>query len=104
MTGSIKLRNHPDEMVRLACDRCGRAGQYRKENLLAQFGPDIALPDLRHEIARCERHRKPAMPAPFISSDWRGECPSRRRHHRRRHRHHHHRLPRNASAVPVSKW
>jgi hypothetical protein len=38
------------------CDRCGRAGQYRKENLIAQFGPDIALP-ARHE-AKCERHQK----------------------------------------------
>jgi hypothetical protein len=49
MTGSIQLRDHPGDMVRLACEKCGRMGQYRKENLIAQFGPDIALPDLRHE-------------------------------------------------------
>jgi hypothetical protein len=36
----------------------GRKGQYRKGNLIAQFGPDIALPDLRHEIAQCERRGK----------------------------------------------
>lgn len=30
-------------------------GQYRKGNLIAQFGPDIALPDLRHEIAKYDR-------------------------------------------------
>lgn len=42
-------------MVRLACDRCGRIGQYHKENLIEQFGGDIVLPDLHHEIARCER-------------------------------------------------
>ena len=58
MTGSIKLRDYKTEMVRLSCDRCGRIGQYRKENLVAEFGPDIALADLRHEIARCERHQK----------------------------------------------
>lgn len=58
MTGSIKLRDHPGDMVRLSCDRCGRTGQYRTENLVAQFGPNIALPDLRHEIARCERRGK----------------------------------------------
>jgi hypothetical protein len=58
MTGSLTLREYPTEMVRLACERCGRAGQYRKESLIAQFGPDIALPDLRHEIANCERHQK----------------------------------------------
>jgi len=33
-------------------------GQYRKENLIAQFGAYVALPDLRHEIARCERRGK----------------------------------------------
>ena len=58
MTGSIKLCDHPDDIVRLSCDRCGRMGQYRKESLIAQFSPDIALPDLRYEIARCERHQK----------------------------------------------
>jgi hypothetical protein len=26
------------------CDRCGRAGQHRKRNLIAQFGANIALP------------------------------------------------------------
>jgi hypothetical protein len=41
--------------VRLACDKCGRAGQYRKATLIGRFGADIALPDLRHEIAQCER-------------------------------------------------
>jgi hypothetical protein len=42
-------------MVRLVCTRCGRRGQYRKATLLEQYGPDIPLPDLRHEIAQCER-------------------------------------------------
>jgi hypothetical protein len=51
MNGSLTLRDHPTDMVRLSCDRCGRAGQYRKEKLIVQFGPEIALPDLRHEIA-----------------------------------------------------
>jgi hypothetical protein len=58
MTGSLKIRDHPTEMVRIACEKCGRTGQYHKEILIAQFGPDIALPDLRHEIARCERDGK----------------------------------------------
>jgi hypothetical protein len=58
MTGSIKLRDYKAEMVRLACDRCGRMGQYRKQNPIAKFGPYIALPDLRHAIAKCERRGK----------------------------------------------
>jgi hypothetical protein len=55
MTGSIRLRDYPGDIVRLGCDRCGRSGQYRKQTLIAQYGPDIVLPDLRHEIAQCER-------------------------------------------------
>ncbi len=49
---------YPDDMVRLACERCGRSGRYHKQNLIAQFSRDIALPDLRHKIANCERRGK----------------------------------------------
>ena len=37
--------------MRLSCDKCGRSGQYRKPNLIAQFARDIPLPDLRVAIA-----------------------------------------------------
>lgn len=58
MTGSVKLRDHPGDMVRLRCDRCGRSGRYQKEILIARYGADIPLPDLRVEIAKCEREGK----------------------------------------------
>jgi len=32
-----------------------RAGSYRRDGLMARFGPDIALPDLLMELAQCER-------------------------------------------------
>src|SRR5262245_17173221 len=51
MTGSLTLRDYPDDVVRLNCAKCGRAGQYRKYVLIERFGPDIRLPDLREEIA-----------------------------------------------------
>jgi hypothetical protein len=51
----IRTAANPGDMVRLGCDRCGRSGRYRKQTLIAQYGPDILLPDLRHEIAKCER-------------------------------------------------
>jgi hypothetical protein len=31
---------------RIECPRCGRAGSYRREGLLARFGADAALPDV----------------------------------------------------------
>jgi hypothetical protein len=58
MTGSLSLLDHPGDTVRVSCERCGRSGQYRKATLIERFGPDIALPDLRHEIAQCERRGK----------------------------------------------
>jgi hypothetical protein len=39
--GSLQLHEYPKPMVRLACEKCGRAGQYRKENLIKRFGADI---------------------------------------------------------------
>jgi hypothetical protein len=42
-------------MLRLECYRCGRSGRYRIDKLIERFGPDIALPDLRHELAQCPR-------------------------------------------------
>ena len=58
MNGSLQLREHPDDLIRIACEKCGRTGQYRKAKLIERFGSDIRLPDLREEIAQCERARK----------------------------------------------
>ena len=57
------------KMVRLVCDKCVRRGQYRIDGLLERYGPDIAMPDLRHELAQCPRRRD-------ISTliDWRIFC------------------------------
>ena len=54
--GSFQLREYPGETVRLSCEKCGRAGQYQKRNLVERYGADIRLPDLRWEISQCGRH------------------------------------------------
>ena len=54
MTGSLRLREHPADMVRLLCGKRGRSGQYRKQNLIEPYGADIRLPHLREELAQCE--------------------------------------------------
>jgi hypothetical protein len=48
---SVLLRDYPFEMVRLACTRCGRRGQYRKSTLLARFGPDYGLVSMRLDLS-----------------------------------------------------
>jgi IS1 family transposase len=58
MNGSLQLSEYPGDMVRLSCEKCGRSGQYRKQKLIERYGADIRLPDLREEIAQCERMGK----------------------------------------------
>ena len=58
MTGSLKLSEYPAPIVWLLCEKCGRSGQFRKQNLIERYGADIRLPDLRWEIAQCERRGK----------------------------------------------
>ena len=58
MSGSINLRDHPGETVRIVCERCRRRGQHRKGKLIAVYGPNIPLPDLRVEIAKCPKMGK----------------------------------------------
>jgi hypothetical protein len=37
-------------------------GRYRIDRLLDRFGPDIAPPDLRHELAQCSRRHNMGDP------------------------------------------
>jgi hypothetical protein len=48
----------PDRHCAPALTKCGRSGQYRKQNLIEKYGADIRLPDLREEIAQCGRQGK----------------------------------------------
>ena len=58
MSGSLRLGDYPGDFVRLSCVMCGRASQYRKQNLIARYGADIQLPDLREQLAQCERRAR----------------------------------------------
>ena len=51
---SLTLSGYPTDVVRLACHKCDRKGQYRKAALLKRYGK-MKLPDLRAEIARCPK-------------------------------------------------
>jgi hypothetical protein len=39
--GSLQLYEYPTDVVRLSCAKCGRAGQYRKQNRIARYNPDV---------------------------------------------------------------
>jgi hypothetical protein len=53
------LAEWPYGIVRLVCGLCPRRGEYRKGTLIARFGGDVKMPDLRHLIARCPRKDAP---------------------------------------------
>ena len=49
--GSLSLAEYPAAMVRLKCEKCGRAGQYRKTALIKKYSADIPLPKLLRFVA-----------------------------------------------------
>ncbi len=55
MTTSPTLKDYPRDKVRFMCKKCGRMGQYTKDHLLGQHGPETALSSLRAKLANCER-------------------------------------------------
>ena len=55
MSGSFQLYEYPANRVRLSCEKCGRSGQYRKQKSIERYGADVRLPDLREQIAQCDR-------------------------------------------------
>ena len=68
MTGSLQLRNYPADMVRLACTKCCRVGQYRKQSLIERYGADIRLPDLSEELQSATGTAKCTTPAWCVTS------------------------------------
>jgi ATP-dependent DNA ligase len=66
---SPTLRDWRLPMVRLACDRCGRQGQYRRDTLIARYGLDETMHDLLHLIAQCPRRHAPGDACGVYYSD-----------------------------------
>jgi hypothetical protein len=53
------------DVVRIECPRCGRAGSYRLDGLVARFGADIALRGLILETPRGGVTAKPVALVPI---------------------------------------
>lgn len=67
--GSMTVETYPYDPVRLACRKCGRAGQYRRTTLLDRFGPDAAMPDVLAALADCPRRGNASDPCGVIYPD-----------------------------------
>jgi hypothetical protein len=62
----------PLDVVRIECQRCGRAGSYALARLIERFGADIALPDLLVALASCERRADFSRPCGAMYTDLTG--------------------------------
>jgi hypothetical protein len=60
--GALTLAEYPGEIVRLACDRCGRQGQYRRATLARVFKETTTLPDILAAMAYCPNARNASDP------------------------------------------
>jgi hypothetical protein len=60
--GSRSLGEFPFDVVRIDCERCGRAGRYALSRLIERFGADAAGPDVLMELAQCERRKDFSRP------------------------------------------
>jgi hypothetical protein len=65
------LADWPYRMVWLACDHCPRRDQYLKETLIARFGSDVLMPDVRHFIAECPHEDAPGRACGVYYADLR---------------------------------
>jgi hypothetical protein len=68
--GSRWLGEFPSNVVRIDCERCGRAGSYRRDGLVARFGADAALPDVLIALASCERRGDFSRPCGARFTTW----------------------------------
>jgi hypothetical protein len=50
MGGALTLAEFRPELIRLACRRCDRRGQYRRTTLIALYGEKVALPDVLAQL------------------------------------------------------
>jgi hypothetical protein len=67
--GALTLRTCPLNLIRIVCHKCGRSGQYRRATLIDRFGPEMALPELRHQLAQCPRRHVMSDPCQVIFPD-----------------------------------
>lgn len=44
-----------DRLFKIVCEPCKRVGRYRRETLLARFGPDECLPEVIARLANCPK-------------------------------------------------
>ena len=71
--GSHMLGEFSFDIVRIECERCGRAGSYGRAGLIERFGADAALPDVLMDLAACPRRKDFSAPCGARFTDLAGK-------------------------------
>jgi hypothetical protein len=53
MFGAVSLGAYRSEIVRIACDTCGRGGEHDRDHLVARFGTDADMSAILPDLADC---------------------------------------------------
>ncbi len=67
--GALTIKTYPRDLVRLACPKCGRSGQYRRQTLLARYGAAALMPDVLTCLANCPRRGNYSDPCQAVYPD-----------------------------------
>lgn len=67
--GALTISTYPLDPIRLACGKCGRAGQYRRATLARRFGADAAMPHVLSLLADCPRRGNASDPCGALYPD-----------------------------------
>jgi hypothetical protein len=61
MTGSLTLARHPSDVVKLCCEKCGHAGQYRKAKLIEPTSGCLIFAKKLRSVRELDRCTMPAV-------------------------------------------
>jgi hypothetical protein len=70
MHGADSLGTTPKTVLHFKCDVCGRKGSYRVTTMIAEFGPDVMMPELTRMVARWRGRPKVALADDLGGSLW----------------------------------
>ena len=79
MIGSLTFRQYPTDLVRIICEKCGRAGQYRKATLIERLGLRSLCQNYGMRSPSASGAESSAMRAECITLRWTNQ-PSVRRY------------------------
>jgi hypothetical protein len=77
-TSVLTLRTYPSALIRIACPKCRRSGQYSRSSLLQRFSDDMPMTDLLDALTSCPLWGDASDPCQMHYPDLYPKTPSRK--------------------------